>query len=479
MWDEAKTEFLGEDSSTRKFGSALMPSSDASTTTGSTADDGGVFHDIVPPHNIATDRSSYIPFIRSSEVAQEIPKEIPDGISKNKLLEVVPEEEKRPLHDTKILSGVEESFCQHASVTVFNSQGDGFDNIHRMVEIEKFKKKELVAVKDEKIRSLEEEIKLMEEEKNEEKNKYEDEIEKKEADLKYCEKHIAQKGKEINSLKEKHEKTIKELHQEYQQNIETLKNDQADLNESNRQRIRELEQELEKSEIEKNASELQKNKAEEKVEALNKYYEKIIQDENQKHAEEIKKLEDDIEKKKTDARNKEDHLKLLHENLTLKLEHEYRDRIDNLNQEISTLKQERTEAEAHAKVCEAEIRKQEAEMKAQMTAQEMEMKAEMKVQEAELNAQIEIHKSRSENQLALRMQAQAHAQEKQEILLKTKFFYESQHSLPSGARESYSKSLSMMQQMSITTSSDSGFSVNDADDSMQQFSESEMEYIIP
>lgn len=390
-----------------------------------------------------------LPFIGSSEVAEESPEDngLDTGTPDHKKpVQEVPEEN-RPISEVeKIHSGVQESLPYRRSISgnsvpVFPSQVDALESIQRLAECEKSKRREVIAEKDKTISRLQRKIEVMEKEKSDEKQRYEEEIEKQKEDLEQCEKEIVQKKKEICSLKEKHQKTIKELHQEYKQKIEELKKEHCQQNERAQQEIKKLEHE-------KNAAELQRSQAEEEVEELKQHYQKIIDEKNKEYNEHVQKLEQDLEEVKKGAKEKESELKLMHENASLRLELKYRDKLDELHKEINFLKHQTTEAKASAKVYEAEMRRQEAEMRTQ--------KAEMQAKEAEMNAQIEIHKSKSENQLALTMQAQQHAQEKQEIILKTKLFYEAQRSLSSGSSESFSQSMSMMQQLSITTTSSEG-----------------------
>ena len=331
-------------------------------------------------------------------------------------------EENRPIQTSeKISSGVAESVPYMRSDSnntrpVYSSQvkvGEGFDNIHRVVEEEKQKTQEVMTEKADTILRLQGQLRIKESEQSQEKKQHEEEMKMKEEELFHSVADIEQKtSKEIEHLKKTHQQQIKALEDSHRAKVEKIISEFEEKSRLAQQNMDALKLDLKKAIDEKIALEKQRSEAKEEIQRLKLEHQQKLQEEKNNYESEIKayydneirKLEEQVEKERSEAKHNEDYISMSHKCKLAELEIKYKD-------EVHQLRQEKTEANAQAKICEAKRETQRVEMQAQVDAKAAEVKI-----------------NRAESQLALREQAH-------EILTT---FYNAQRSISSGSGGSIS-----------------------------------------
>ena len=375
--------------------------------------------------------AAYLPFTGCSEVGEET------------------SEENRSIQTSeKISSGVAESVPYMRSDSnntrpVYSSQvkvGEGFDNIHRVVEEEKRKAHEVMTEKDDTIFRLQNQLRIKENEQSQERKQHEEEMKVKEKELFCSVADIEQKSKEIEHLKKTHQQMMKALEDSHRAKVEKITSELEEKSRLAQQKMDALKLDLKKARDEKIALEKQRSEAEEEIEKLKlehqqnlqvekNNYESEIKNLKASHDSEIRKLEEQVEKERSEAKHKEDYISMSHKYKLSELENRYKDEISTLKERIHQLRQEKTEADAQAKICEAKMETQ----RERAEKERVEMQAQVDAKEAE----VKIHRAESQNQLALREQAQEHDKEKKEILT-TFYNYNAQRSISSSSGGSVS-----------------------------------------
>lgn len=378
-------------------------------------------------------------------------------------------EQNRPFQPTeKIGSGVEESASYQRSDSINSkpvypskqgSISEGYDNIHRIVESEKRKAEDVIEEKNGTIYQLQQQLKHKLDEQYQERRKHEEEMKRKEEELLRSVADIEQKSEDIESLKRAHAQQIKELEDQHKEKMEQITRDLKMKSEKARQKMEELEYDLQRARNEKISLEKQKMEAEEEIKSLRSEHQKCLEEEKKKYQVEIEKLtlryeneihklEDLVRKERSDAKQKEDYINMLHKFNLSELENKFKDETAALRERIANLKQEKTEADAQTKICEARMETQ----REKTEKERFQMQAQIDAKEAE----IEVHRAKSETQLALKEQAEEHDREKREIV---RTFLDARRSIsssPGGSNSITEEILSIsLTQLSVTRTSSS------------------------